>query len=1202
MKEKLCCAGILPLILLTFGLLLCACEPEPRSRSFGGVQIPGLFVRESARDIPVAAEADIIVAGGTTAGVEAALAAAHAGARVFLFTDRTYLGEDICSTYRFWLEKGEIPQTDLSLAVFSGNAHSPSVPFTYESDTVSSPKHPDTPQPSRLGDGRWESAATDSVQYDGDVTITLALDREYDVTALRVMAYYRKGDFGVASVKIHAGTNGTDYKPLGTIAGAAYPTADTYDPIILAKNLSAQCRYLKLEFRKKADASRILLGEIQLLADHSDTPFMQNYPRPMHIKRTLEQQLLAANVTFLFGCYPTDVLEDDKGRIRGLVIANRSGRQAILAGKIIDATPRAAVARMAGARFRDYPSGPQTFERVIFGGSPGMAEDILAAQSYPAPVWTPTIEKTNLPDGSPWINGPPADWDGTFINYTLEIDMPDGSFASYANAEQVARDLTFSPDMFDEAPRLWQIPPDPVYAHKSAAEWPGADAIDLGVFRPVDVDDIFVLGGCADVSRAGAEKMLRPTEYMKLGSRIGRCAAGEMQRDLSFDLSRISLRTFSASGTVIDTARVKEQLVGFRPTDRLKTSVRSKERALPVLGQYDVVVVGGGTGGAPAGISAARHGADTLVIEFQDGLGGVRTLGMIGIYYFGYLDGYTAEIDRAVRAMGPKAEAPKADGTNVWNIEYLKEWTRSEIRKAGGKIWFSSLGCGAYVENGSVKGVVVATPAGRGVVLAERVIDSTGSADIAIAAGADYVFTGADNAAVQGTGISPRNLYTIERHRVHWYANTDYTFVDDTDMWDVWRAYVGAREQYSSHWDIAYLINSRERRRIVGDYTLDPLDIINRRVFEDTIHIARSNFDSHGFTIHPVFILTPPHEELMYAYVPYRCLLPRGLDNILVTGLGVSAHRDAMPIIRMEPDIQNQGYAAGMIAAKTVKEGVGLREVNLDEVRQELLEKRILTDDVFNLRPMKEHGGVHANADLYDGGDHAPFTKERIAQAADHLRHEYRDLPIVLEHFEEVRPLLRKYYSEAASSDEKLIYAHVLGMMGDPTGNAALIEHIRNTPWDEGWNFRGGGQYGGSVSPLDSKIIALGQSGDAAGLDVIIEKIDQLTPEDGFSHFRAVALACENIGDKRAARHLAGLLQKPGMTGHYVTADSIKINPTNFVTSRSLSLREIIVARALFRCGDHEGIGAHILYNYRNDLRGHYSRHAAAILEEQNAK
>ena len=89
------------------------------------------------------------------------------------------------------------------------------------------------------------------------------------------------------------------------------------------------------------------------------------------------------------------------------------------------------------------------------------------------------------------------------------------------------------------------------------------------------------------------------------------------------------------------------------------------------------------------------------------------------------------------------------------------------------------------------------------------------------------------------------------------------------------------------------------------------MDVYLDRTFPDSVVRASSNFDSHGFTIHPIFMLRPPDRKTMPCYVPYRCLLPKGIEGVLVTGLGVSADRDVMPVIRMQPDVQNQGYAAG---------------------------------------------------------------------------------------------------------------------------------------------------------------------------------------------------------------------------------------------------------------------------------------------------
>ena len=78
-----------------------------------------LAVTESGRKIPVAYEADVVVVGGSTAGVAVAIAAAEQGAEVFLCAPRPYLGEDLCATYRLWLEEGETPVAPLARKLFA---------------------------------------------------------------------------------------------------------------------------------------------------------------------------------------------------------------------------------------------------------------------------------------------------------------------------------------------------------------------------------------------------------------------------------------------------------------------------------------------------------------------------------------------------------------------------------------------------------------------------------------------------------------------------------------------------------------------------------------------------------------------------------------------------------------------------------------------------------------------------------------------------------------------------------------------------------------------------------------------------------------------------------------------------------------------------------------------------------------------------
>jgi len=98
-------------------------------------------------------------------------------------------------------------------------------------------------------------------------------------------------------------------------------------------------------------------------------------------------------------------------------------------------------------------------------------------------------------------------------------------------------------------------------------------------------------------------------------------------------------------------------------------------------------------------------------------------------------------------------------------------------------------------------------------------------------------------------------------------------------------------------------------------------------------------------------------------------------------------------------------------------------------------------------------------------------------------------------------------------------------------------------------------------------------------------------------------MALEALGDARAAPALAALLAKPGMTGYATTTieEARQVSAVGGGTEtrpRNDSLRELVLARALVRCGDSGGAGRRILERYARDLRGHYARHAGAVLAE----
>jgi flavin-dependent dehydrogenase len=1127
--------------------------------------VTGDVVTESARQIPVLYDVDVLVVGGTSGSVTAAVAAAQNGATVFLAAPRPYLGDDVCGSYRLWLEPGEEPRSPLARIMFAeppatGQFRN-TIPFAYEADVASSTPHRDSSRPSMLSDGKWRSASAQSVQYNGDVNVTADLGAEQFVHRASVLVYQRNSDFEVAQIAVHVSGNKQQWRQVGVVQNEKLGQGAFEDAaIVLSVPVGQQARYLKFAVRKTPASKRVLLGEIVVENKPESGPAKPEPrvpPMPMQVKRALDEALFRAGVPFLYGCYPTELLRDRAGRPAGIVMADRSGRQAIRAKVIVDATPRATVARMAGAQFDPYPGGMQTFRRIVVGGQPREAEGMQVRQ-LPAPVY--------------------GDNGRTYqaLEYTLELPMEDSSFASFARAEQIARDKTWHPEQVDAAETLFYVPPDHMKGRSQrCSAWPGAAAVDLAVFRCAGVERLFVLGGCADLSSAAAERLLRPLELMEVGSRIGMAAAAEAKRTAR--AKSIGVRPQVGKSAVAGDVREDQAWMRVGPET---TYVKAGEKTLPVLGHYDVVVVGGGTGGAPAGIAAARQGARTLVVEYLYGLGGIGTMGLIGKYYYGNRVGFTKELDQGLLELGGQGEG-KSEPGQAWNSQVKIEWYRQELRKVGADLWYGVLGCGAFVEGNRVKGVVIATPQGRGIVLAKIVVDATGNAAIAAAAGAACVYITGEHIAVQGTGLPPWNLEAR-------YTNTDFAFIDDLDIVDSSYSFFAARKKFEKAYDLGQLVDCRERRQIVGDFCLSPMDVYLGRTFPDTIVAASSNFDSHGFTIHPLFMLRPPDRKTMPCHVPYRCLLPKGIEGVLVTGLAVSAHRDVMPVIRMQPDIQNQGYAAGVAAAAAAREGKSLREIDIRALQKHLADKGNLPAEVLTEK------------------DSFPLSKEMVVQAVRTVPKDFTGIEVIFTEPEQALPLLRDAYAVADSGPAKLTYAHILGVLRDPTGVDTLVEAVQAREWDKGWKYTGMGQYGPSMSELDSLIIALGRTRRDQALEPILAKVRQLRPDDALSHHRAAAEALETLANPAAAKALAELLQKPGMAGHaYTNLDvatkNIPPSPEDNST-RECSLRELFLARALYRCGDTDRLGEKILKEYARDLRGHYARHARAILQEKQGR
>ena len=136
-------------------------------------------------------------------------------------------------------------------------------------------------------------------------------------------------------------------------------------------------------------------------------------------------------------------------------------------------------------------------------------------------------------------------------------------------------------------------------------------------------------------------------------------------------------------------------------------------------------------------------------------------------------------------------------------------------------------------------------------------------------------------------------------------------------------------------------VGIRESRRIVGEYRLTAEDCIEGRVPPDSVFVASNSVDVHG-RFGPMSNEYVPIRNGNWYGVPYRCLLPRKIENLLVAGRCLSADSEAAGAVRVMPPCMAMGQAAGVAAALAASRGVSPREVDPDAIRRELARRGVV--------------------------------------------------------------------------------------------------------------------------------------------------------------------------------------------------------------------------------------------------------------------
>ncbi len=413
---------------------------------------------------------------------------------------------------------------------------------------------------------------------------------------------------------------------------------------------------------------------------------------------------------------------------------------------------------------------------------------------------------------------------------------------------------------------------------------------------------------------------------------------------------------------------------------------QKNEEKSKTVKHWDVIVIGGGPGGVPAAVSAARNGASVLLIERYGFLGGMATAGLVNPY-MPYKEGdiilNRGLFEEFIEIM-KKEGALLKDGIH-FDAEPMKWLLDNFCKESGVDLLMHTNAIGVLKDDDKIKAVRVFHKGGVEDLSAEIFIDSTGDGDIAAWGGAeikigrkednacqpmttsfrmadvkidempayDEINRLYDEAKEKGEVDNPREnvlkFITVHPDAMH-FNTTRIVGRSALDGWSLTEAEIEGRRQvdqmvrflkkYIKGFENAYLmkiapqIGIRESRRVMGEYLLTADDVLAAKHFKDGIASSSYNIDIHNptgtGTVHKRL------EPGTFYQIPYRCIIPKKIKNLLIASRCISADHAAHSSLRIMPVVWALGQAAGTASSLCIKNNNIPNDVNTNKLLKTL--------------------------------------------------------------------------------------------------------------------------------------------------------------------------------------------------------------------------------------------------------------------------